>query len=329
MKIIIDNLINMDNKLNILIASSNYSNSITWELYHFYEEIKKHANVTMCGPGYEIPNIKQVTGEFDWSINCQYLGAKSAKIRTDNHKDSKCSTPYEIINQLNKQNWDLVLNRSLHFTYPNAPISLYSDRLNMPVELLLWSFDKSIFSYQETPKIYDIFFAGACSYGTYPLRNNIHKQIDQFTKDHRYSFIRSTRPPGSKGNLNYITHHYKYVDKTKHKLGQEYVKALQQSKLMLTSGSIYRIPVKKYFETIATGCLLLADKTNDWDAVGLNDGETFVEINEKNWKEKVHYYINNNEERIRIIRNARKLFEEKHTNTVRAKQLIEILKTYL
>ena len=309
--------------MKILVRTNNFKNSPLWDIYHFYDELSKQVDVIFVGKGYEIENVEDITDSFDWCINCKYPNAKSVRIRTDNHRDSKHNTPHGIVKTLNKDKWDLVLNRCLNFTYPGIEPSFYLDNLNMPCKSLMWSLDEDIFSYNEENKKNDIVFAGASS-SSYPIRAQISKEIHKFSKTNNYKLFTGKRPGHVKKDLNYLL---KYKDNKKTvKVGIEYVKLLQNSKLMLTCGSKYNIPVRKYFESIATGCLLLADKTHNWDEVGLVDGESFVEINENNWKEKTKYYLENDKERIRIIRNARKVFEERHTNKIRVNQLISILK---
>lgn len=109
-------------------------------------------------------------------------------------------------------------------------------------------------------------------------------------------------------------------------IAEDYAKEINRAKMFMTSDSILRYPVMKYFEVLACNTLLLASASNELEDLGFVDEETFVAINKYNFKEKAVYYLQNEEERIRIARNGFEMVKKNHSTEKRAGELIQHIK---
>lgn len=112
-------------------------------------------------------------------------------------------------------------------------------------------------------------------------------------------------------------------------LNEKYAKELNRAKIFFTCGSKYNYPVLKYFEALACKTLLLAKPVPDLYELGFKDGVNFVACNESDFYEKAIYYLENEEERTRIVENGYHFIHSNHTNDVRAKQFIKNIEDYL
>ena len=74
-----------------------------------------------------------------------------------------------------------------------------------------------------------------------------------------------------------------------------------------------------------SGALVMADKPFHADDLGLEDGYTYVEINEENWKEKLEYYLEDDQLRETIARKGRENALNKLTHKIVAKKFLNAL----
>lgn len=315
---------------NLLIVNRNYFGTATIYETDFYKALTKKFKLYYYGTNHihDSNNTNLETRIKRNNIDVVFCQQHQIREFLDLNFDNKIlllsdlqkhplgvSRARDITGVIEKSNLKTVLFRGMYGEYLN----LNSDK----VHFFPWSLNENTYSFS-LKKDNDICFLG-CSGVKYPIRNRIKKEIRGFCKEKKYSLLMGKRSGESKINPNFMS---KYSDKQIDELmvGMGYVKALQRTKLMLFDSSVYKYPVKKYFECMATGCLILADKPNHSSVLGLVEGEHFVCINRKNWKDRVNYYLLNDEKRERIVRQARQLFLERHTNRVRAKQLLTIIK---
>jgi spore maturation protein CgeB len=147
-------------------------------------------------------------------------------------------------------------------------------------------------------KIYDVMSVFTFREGLYPNRRYLQQVIENFP------------------------YHY-----TKPVVHDKYIKKINESKIFVTSNNIYSSLNMKYTEILSCGCLLLADLPEDLNDIGLKDGEHLIIYNGiKDLKSKIKYYLRNDKEREEIARNGMNLVREKHSNKVRIKEMIEIIK---
>jgi spore maturation protein CgeB len=109
-------------------------------------------------------------------------------------------------------------------------------------------------------------------------------------------------------------------------VGKRYSEVLSGTKIFIFGSSVFKYPLSKYFEAMGSGSLVMADKPQSAEALHLKPEWNFVEINKENWKEKLDYYLTNDEEREKIAYRGYKTVMKHHTTSVRANQLISYLK---
>jgi hypothetical protein len=191
---------------------------------------------------------------------------------------------------------------------------LFKEGFNGKIEHLPWSVNPQRFTPEE--KTVDAAFLGRVG-GIYPLRVSIWE--DMYYACRGYKIVRSLSPPGKTFNRDVNTIDHKYV-------GDKYSDLLNHTRIMLFGSSKHRYPVQKYFESAASGCLMLADKPATAKILGLKDGVNFVNINEYDWRDEVQYYLQDREACHRIAEAGYRNFLEKHTHEVRAKEFMEMLR---
>ncbi|WP_349410289.1 glycosyltransferase family protein [Pseudalkalibacillus sp. SCS-8] len=168
----------------------------------------------------------------------------------------------------------------------HVPAEIYRD----------YSFEKDI----------DILMMGSLIPHLYPLR------LRMFQKLKLHPGFKYFDHPGYKG----IPADNRYVT------GPRYAQTMNRAKIFLTCDSIYKFPVLKYYEALACRTLLLASGSAELKDLGFIDKETYVEVNETDFYEKIMFYLKNESERNRIALNGMKLVQQKHTTQIRAKELL-------
>ena len=82
----------------------------------------------------------------------------------------------------------------------------------------------------------------------------------------------------------------------------------------------------KFTEVLSCGTFLLANKPEDFDDVGLKDGEHLVIYNDfKDLKDKINYYLKHDNEREEIAKNGMNFVRKNHSNAKRIQEMTEII----
>ncbi len=112
-------------------------------------------------------------------------------------------------------------------------------------------------------------------------------------------------------------------------VGEHFAREINRAKIFFTDDSVFKYPIAKYFEVPACNTLLLASGSPELSDLGFIDGETFVEINERNYLKKALYYLANNMERKEIAQRGYEMVRRRHSTQVRAREFVQILRDYL
>jgi glycosyltransferase involved in cell wall biosynthesis len=108
------------------------------------------------------------------------------------------------------------------------------------------------------------------------------------------------------------------------------IKAINTSKITITSNNIFRSLSMRYTETLSCGGFLLADRPDDLDMVGLKDGVHLVIYKDLNdLVDKAKYYMSHNKERKRIEKRGMDFVRKNHSCKVRVKQMTQMIKEEL
>lgn len=176
---------------------------------------------------------------------------------------------------------------------------------------LFHSLPEKQFYFGTEEKIMDIFFSGAINPQWYPFRNIMHQKL-QFETGITSSFS------GICGNSQKQRILQTYSDRQEQINAYDeqmlvFANKIRASKIFILDGSIFNIPVKKYFEGMSCGALVLAPLPIDADLLGFEDGLNMVVIDETNFMEKLRYYLEHEKERNHIVENAYQLYQERYT----------------
>lgn len=188
-------------------------------------------------------------------------------------------------------------------------------KLHTKVYHLPWSVDVNKHRWER--KRVDVSFIGSHEYNIYPIRSEVWNELQWVSKG--YGCVLSPSPRGK-------TYSRKVDDlKDKYYVGDRYIKLLNQTKIMIFDSSIYRYPVQKYFESMASACLVLSDEPSTAKELGFVDGETYIKISTGDWKQKLKECLTDYDSFKHVARNGLRNIVLNHCHEIRAKQFLEML----
>lgn len=196
-------------------------------------------------------------------------------------------------------------------------------RLKIPCFFLPWSVEPSVFR-PSPQKKYDVSLIGSVG-GFYPLRVAISQQLPRLARKKRWRFL-FRRPPNTiefRHNINLILKNAEL--RKKWLVGEDYARAVAESKILIFGSSVLRYPIMKYFEGMMSGTLVMADKPYHAEDLHFKSGWNFVEINVQNWQQTLAYYLEDDQLRETIARRGYETALKYHTHQVRAKEFITML----
>ena len=107
----------------------------------------------------------------------------------------------------------------------------------------------------------------------------------------------------------------------------QYVKKLNESKMFIISNNINKRLSMKYTEAMACGAFVLADEPEDLDIQGFKrDKHLVLYKGMDDLKDKIRYYLKNNQERNEIAKSGMEFVRKNHSCSTRVKQFTKIIK---
>lgn len=307
-------------------------------MYHFEEELARQAEVVNAGKGYPLhkpnePVAETVNrlGPFDWVWGASCRGVKSAGRLIDLHQG-----PPRKVARINRLGFSLMFLTYLRVPWaapdkfqnvvdPYDP-DYYLRRLRMPVAWLPWSVEPRTFRDWGLRKVWDVVATGAHGLPAYPLRHEIYRKLPIFARKYKFkALVRGGIPP-QRTPLSKVMDDPKLS--RRHSVYTDFSRLLNQAKIYMFGCSVFRYPVKKLWEVMASRCLVMCNEPDGAEELGLIDGVNYVKISRDDWREKLLYYLENGRKRRRITRGGVKLVHQRHTNRVRVKEMLKILNAY-
>lgn len=195
--------------------------------------------------------------------------------------------------------------------YP-AAIPYYAKHTKVPLHPFPYAIDLRHFKDLCLKRDIDVFCSGSFSKMYHPLRWTLrevaprHKDINFYLgQGHKLSF-------------------------------KDYVRKLNQSKIFCfdnvdakMNGERRRFAIEKWMEAMSCGMLACAPKPSYAEGLGFKDGVNFVDVGISDFMAKIRYYLEHEDERMRIARNGFETVKRLHTVEVRVKQLTDIFKKAL
>ncbi len=299
--------------------------------YGFEQEVSNLCNCKFAGVGWKdhkegelmSRTVKRVMPDADWVIDYNnHLHIKKPKGRkykvghfiSDLHAKHKYKTgnPVEYVELINNANYDAVFMRyPLLYGTSHRPDIIY-DRLKCGKHWVPWSVDTEY--YRPTEKRIDVAFIGTLG-KCYPLRKRIWEGIYYVARGNK--IIRETSPKGK-------TYERVTADLIhKHMVGDKYRDALAETRIFLFGCSDYRYPLQKFFEATASECMVMSDAPGMSKKLGFVNEETYVELFEEDWDDRVLFALENPDLVAKIAKQGRENTVKEHSHAVRAKYFVE------
>ena len=222
----------------------------------------------------------------------------------------------EYAGLINKLNWLKQMKPTACLTV-HHDIDLYSERVGFPFHRIMWSASEEQFKDYGGDYKHDLFFSGV----TRPEQSeNLRERV----------LLELDRLNGELGNfINARSHRNNYAGTVF--TDDEYAKHLSDSKLCLVTTGPADLVGTRFFEIFAACRSLVICNRMDEKIYGnmIIDGVNcamFSTVDE--FYEKAQYYLDNEDERMKIVNNAYKIFKERLTWSHTAKTIWEIVKNY-
>jgi len=167
------------------------------------------------------------------------------------------------------------------------------------------SVNTDVFKDYSLDKEYGVLLTGAM-YMVYQTRHRLNKLFD----DQKW-FSRLVRP--------------KEIDKVKWPAGGDYAKELNKSIMAVCCGSTHQYPVMKYFEIPASKSIVYGDWFSELGDLGFMPGINMI-VAEDDAIGQVNELLKNPDGLDKISQSGFNLINSRHTNTIRAKELLDIIK---
>lgn len=304
--------------------------------HEFEQEISKHCECVFAGQGWplHVPQetidvtIERVMPDCDWVIdrddslhipkpNKRKRRYKIGLFISDLHGKWSygLKNPPQLTEFINKAGYDAIFMRYKLIYGTHYRPDVVWDRLKPEVFYIPWSVDQKQFKPSRIKRI-DVATIGS-NYDCYPLRKSINEGI-YFVCRGKKLLVRSA-PRGKTFERDILKL------KDTHLVGEDYVKALGDTRIFITGCSIYRYPLQKFFQTTASECMLLCNEPSTAKELGFINDKTYFSIEEDTWEISLKYFLDNPSEVKRIARAGRKNTLLNHTHQKRALELIEFL----
>lgn len=330
--------------LKILSMWYEYSNMVGMEsLHHLEQEINKLSEFKRARKyytGYRVDphtTIQRVMPDADWVI-WSGLGYQPPKKRdykialfmTDLHCSRSLKLrPRDLIKRVNKAGFDAFLMSYTQLARETVDLKartkeidpeIYMKNLNAPIFHLASSMNPKIFHPTDEPKKYEAVFLASTHRTVYKFRWHIKNELPELAKANNWRVLIKGRPPGKHGKRRTSA-----MIKQGYIVGKVYARTLASSKVFIFGLGVYKYPCLKFVEGMASGTCVMSDPPLTAKEMHYIPNWNFVNINLKNWKRKLKYYLTHDREREAIAKNGYDTFLKYHTSEIRAKQLVKFL----
>lgn len=233
-----------------------------------------------------------------------------ALIIDDFHRD-----PEKRLKYLEESNIDLVLFGTKQCM--NIPrVKRWIKRKKVNSKWLPLCVNTKIFRDYGLPRKFDVVSSGRCSEKVYPFRVVIRDTLS-VTPGIGFSMPEHVTSELIKGKPSSEVLRF-----------GNYARFLSQSKIFIFGSSIYNYALAKYTEGMACNTLVMASMPIDGKDLHFVPGENFVEVNQRNFVEKIRYYLEHEDERCQIALTGLQTVRKYHTLEKRVKHLITYLESF-
>lgn len=112
-------------------------------------------------------------------------------------------------------------------------------------------------------------------------------------------------------------------------VGERYAREINRTKVFLTCGSKWHLPVAKYFEALACKSCLLAPGGADFADLGFEDRVTYVDCDASDFEQKALELVKRPKFRERIAKQGHDMVMERHTASARVREFLAMVEEVL
>lgn len=354
----------MPPKMRILFMTENFEDTVCIQAHYYLEQaIGKIAQCRWAGAGHPhhqlnenmAHTINRVMSRVNWVIYYDF-GVMKRQVVVDippkgRNRRYKVAAyvgdlhrePKKYVRHLNNCGWDALLmaytelGRQVTYEtkrrqrrFVRRPIALeqipknyYKKNLKIPFLHMAPNVSPEMFRPFDEPKQFDATFLGAVGLACYPLRNDIWRELPEYAEKMGWNSLLRRTPPGPSLDRKISRL------QGRHLVGERYARALSASKIFIFGTSVFNYPLLKFFEGMACKTCVMADTPLHAEELHLVPDWNFVAINRRNWKEKLKYYLENDDEREEIAQRGYETVMKYHTSDVRAREVVDFLREYI
>ncbi len=160
-------------------------------------------------------------------------------------------------------------------------------------------------------------------YHPFSVDTNIYREYQNIAKRNNILAAYTTKPTLYPNRIKIIKMLKKnFIVISNRVVQKKLVEWINRAKITITSNNIYNSLSMRYTETLACGGFLLADRPDDLDLIGLEDGKHLVLYKDlKDLRGKCKYYMKNDKVRNRIRIAGMNHVRKNHSCKVRVKQM--------
>lgn len=336
----------MTKKQNILFMTSNFEDTVCINCYTELERaVAKIANCKWAGSGWPLHRINELLSEtvrrvmpkVDWVLHYSFeILLSKMNFRIPSHRKYKVGAyigdihrvPDRQIKYINKNGWDALLMLYTHLGAcvdyrMNRIVSIdpeyYLKNVEVPIFHMAPCVNPEKFKPTNGEKDIDILFLGALGLPWYPLRTKIFRELPEVAEKYGWKIVMRQSPPGRS-----LTRKISALQ-GKHIVGDRYSNIIARSKLFVFGTSVFKYPLLKFPESMACRTCAVSDVPLTAEKLHLVENQNFVSINERNWVQKLKYYLEHDDEREAIAQQGYETYLKHHTTDIRAQQLVQFL----
>jgi glycosyltransferase involved in cell wall biosynthesis len=310
--------------MNIIYIDNHFSCNYYKDIIIF---LKKYNNVLLHNNSNinNINNINNIEKDFNADLIIIGFGITNSGNKKPNFNIKTKLPLYIILNKeytglKEKLEWAKTLKPKKIFTVHHDYMK-YENKINIPFTRIMWSANHNIFKKYDDIYKHDLFFSGVIrKEQTNNLRFKIYENLKKINKFNLFITATFLDDKPSNNNINNNSN-------TKIKFNNlQYSKNINWSKIVITTTGPADLVGTRYFEIMASNkALIICNRMPKevYDDIVIDGFNCVMFDNENDFIEKVKYYLDNEDERMKIVNTAYNYFLEKHTWDHKVKHLID------
>lgn len=304
--------------MKILFRSHNFTGKRNAHIHQgFFDALAKVAEVKFSGKGFDGTRdntLKELLERYEKPDVVVFYTLDKGWT----YEANKVKGIFKVLIACDKsRNWERIQawneSHDVNLIATKKPAPELEDKLHIPTESLLHSIDPTIFKDYGLEKKYDTSFFGEFKAGAYTDRKKYCEAIVKWKK-YKYKFG-GRDCPGAE-DVGFVP-------------VNDVAKIYNQTKICFVNPSMRQFLLSRYFEVPACKAMLLCQNTLGLQDAFEKDKHYIMFENLGDFREKLDYYLEHDDERQKITDAGHKHVMSYHTHEIRAKQFVEMIKKYL